>query len=377
MAKGLAPKKIVLTLHTLSRGGTDRVACYLATGFAEAGFDVHLVIFCEGGDAQDVLTDLIDARVSISYLGPRGRGRTADLIRLFSKCVARIKQINPDVVISTCNNMNWITTAASERSKSGARLILKTTNPIVRVTDRGLPGWLRRQGYRLAFERADRVLALCDVERALLAEQFPSASPVFHSVANPYVSDDIGKGEADMSLLEGKKVVLNVGRFEAQKDMDLLIRSFALVTQDDAVLVLLGDGALKPACEELVQSLGLEQRVLMPGFVSDVPRWLRRAELFALTSVYEGFPAVILEAMAAKCLILSTDSFLSARKLLSTPPYSAVLEQRSPSYIAAKIDAFLALKFEAILYDEAARYSIQSGVNSHIDHINEVSSASA
>lgn len=367
------PKKIVLTQHIFSYGGTDRVAAYLASGFADAGFDVHYVVFCDGGDAQDVLETLVNKGVNVHYLGSKQGSRTKDLLRLFPKCVSLLKDLQPDIVLSTCNNMNWITVAASKLSGCGARLILKTTNPIVREKDAGLSGWLRRQGYRIAFEKSDRVLALCDIERDLLTQQFPSASAKFRSVANPYVTDEMMQKPESDSVLEGRKVVLNVGRFEAQKDMELLIRSFALVKDEAAVLVILGDGALKPGCEALAKSLGIVERIEMPGFVPEVTRWLHRADLFVLTSVYEGFPAVILEAMAAGCPILSTDCFLSAKALLEHSEVSAVMEERSPATIAERIDAFLAREFgNGVSYPQADAYSVASGVNSHIQYINEV-----
>lgn len=338
-------------------------------------------MFCCGGAAQETLEPLVNKGVIVSYLGETGGKRTKDLLRLFPKCVSLLKEIQPDIVLSTCNNMNWITVAAAKLSGTGALLILKTTNPIVRKQDAGLGGWLRRQGYRIAFEKADRVLALCDIERDLLTEQFPSATGRFRSVANPYVTEAmLTKPDDDAPLLqgalEGRKVVLNVGRFEAQKDMALLVRSFALVQDEAAVLVLLGEGALKAECEDLAQSLGVSGRVHMPGFVSDVPRWLHRADVFVLTSVYEGFPAVILEAMAAGCPILSTDCFLSARALLDGSPYSAVFQDPSPPTIAAQIDAYLGKDFgDGVSYDAADAYSIASGVKSHVDHVKEVLAA--
>jgi len=86
------------------------------------------------------------------------------------------------------------------------------------------------------------------------------------------------------------------------------------------------DGPDRAPLEQLVEQLGLEDRVIMPGFVTDIERWYARARLFVLPSVYEGLPAVVLEAMAANCPVLTTDCFPLARELASAGDGCAIIE---------------------------------------------------
>lgn len=358
-------------MHSFGFGGTDRVAAHLANGFMQFGYDVHLLLFCDGGNAYNAMTALLNDGVQVSYLGHRGASRTKDLIRLLPRCIAWLKQHKPDAVLSTCNNMNWMTAIAVKRGSPKSKLIMKTTNPIVREKDRGLGAFLRRRGYQLAFKSADRVLALCNVERDLLASQFPTIADRFAAVANPYVTPEMITDHDSQTMFVGKKMILGVGRFETQKNMELLIRSFAALQTLNAVLVILGEGALKAACEALVKELGLSHKVEMPGFVEDPTPWFRRADVFALSSIYEGFPAVVLEAMAVNCPIVSTNCFLSAKPMLDPLAGCRVVTDASPQTVAHALDAALEHPRNNCLRATAQKYSIAAGTKSHAQYIAE------
>ncbi len=102
--------------------------------------------------------------------------------------------------------------------------------------------------------------------------------------------------------------MLTVGSFKEQKNQQLLIRAFARLTQTtDATLMLLGEGDLGPGLKELASALGVSNRVLFPGFHPDPTPFYRTADLFVLSSDYEGLPTVIIEALASGVPVVSTD----------------------------------------------------------------------
>ena len=100
--------------------------------------------------------------------------------------------------------------------------------------------------------------------------------------------------------LEGKKVVGHVGRFMKQKNHDFLIRVFSMICEkdDNAVLVLLGDGELMDDVRKLAESLGVGSRVMFAGNVNNVNEWYNAFDVFVLPSVWEGLPVVGVEAQA-------------------------------------------------------------------------------
>jgi glycosyltransferase involved in cell wall biosynthesis len=367
------PQKIILFTYALTQGGTDRVTAILARGYADAGFDVEILVLCRGGAAQPLLSNICGASVAVRYLGGRPTWRTFDLLRLFPAIVRQLRSAAPDVLISTANNTAWICTAARTLAASGkTRLILKTTNPIVGSRHRGPIQKLRHWGYARAFFSAAAVWTLSDAETALLKTAYPAAALRFRTVVNPYVTDKMLAVAVPSVRPSPNRIILGVGRLTAQKRFDLLIRAFALIKDRNAQLVILGDGSERSRLLKLVETLGLSDSVTLRGFVADVAEQYRLADMFVLTSRYEGLPAVVLEAMAANCPVLSTDCFAAARSLLETAEGCGIVEQAEPNTLAKMIDDRLDSKRPTSLRAIATGHTVETGIADHIKALFEM-----
>jgi glycosyltransferase involved in cell wall biosynthesis len=366
MPHDLAGQKISLVLHKFSRGGSDRVAAYLARGFASAGMDVELVVFCSGGEVEGILSRLVGDDIPIRYLGRPTTSRPLDLIRGLPALVRHLRRARPDFILSTANNTSLATVIATlGAGLRDARILLKTTNPIASSRHRGLVRGIRRWSYRLIFRRTASVLTLSADESAEMREAFPRFAALFHDVANPYVTPAM-LIPPPTTPRAGPPTIISIARLTAQKRLDRLIEAFAHVRDPGARLLILGEGEDRGALEALVARLGLTGRVAMPGYVTDVASALAGADLFVLPSDYEGLPAVVLEAMAAHCPVLCTDCFPAAQSLLGSAPGCAIITDPSPVALAAQIDAHLAMPRPDGLAAIAERYSISAGVAGHV-----------
>ena len=365
-------RKIILTQHELAMGGIDRVSRYLANGFADAGYDTEYLVFCEGGRGTNNLQPSLKNAVRLTHLTDQRKSRSRDLTGNVFACAKHLKETKPDCVISTCNNMNWITALAVKLSGIETKMVLKVTNPIVRSSDNIMGMATRRYGYRRAFEYADTVLTLSDAETRLLAAAFPTAASSFQTVINPYVTEEMCAAPHSASASQTDKIILGVGRFEPQKNMSLLIRAFAQIADRETKLVILGEGEEYVTCRQLCVELGVAGRVMMPGFVNDVAQWYRKASLFVLTSVYEGLPAVVLEAMAANCPVLTTDCFPAARELMAQSQPCEIIENLAPDQIARQITRAMQTKAHGNLKQVAVKYSVQNGIDDHIRIVAEL-----
>ncbi|WP_375401817.1 glycosyltransferase [uncultured Sphingomonas sp.] len=356
---------IAFTLHELGQGGTDRVCAHLARGFAEAGFAVELIVLFGGAPTTATMLSLIGDGVTVRALNERRGSRHLDRLIVLPRLVARLRASAPDVVMSTGNNMNWTTALAFRLARLGsARLMLKVTNPIVRAKDGPLRRWYRRLRYADAFGLSDAVLTLCDREAELLAAAFPASASRFQPVVNPYVTPAM---LAPCRELVGERdMILAIGRLAPQKRFDLLIRAFAEVRAPGARLVILGEGPDRASLETLARELGLDGRVTMPGYVADVGPWLRRVRLLALSSRYEGLPAVVLEAMASGCPVVATDCFLAARTLVGGAEGCAVVGEATPAAFARALEKCWSRERPTMLPAVAERYSVGEGVRSHV-----------
>jgi glycosyltransferase involved in cell wall biosynthesis len=365
-------KKITLFTYMLTQGGTDRVAAILASGYADAGFDVEILVLCGGGEAQPLLSDIGGPTVAVRYLSRRSTWRTFDLLRLFPCIVRHLQSAPPDALVSTANNTAWICAAAQ---KLGAlhrtSLILKTTNPIIGSRHRGVVRALRRWGYGLVFSKAAAVWTLSNAETALLKSAYPRSADRIRTVVNPYVTSTMLAAATSNAKPNVNPIVIGVGRLTKQKRFDLLIKAFALIKRRDAQLIILGDGADRGRLLKLIADLGLSDRVSLPGFVTDVAEQYRQADLFVLTSRYEGLPAVVLEAMAANCPVLSTDCFVAARALLETAEGCGIIEKADPATLAQVIDERLGGKRPTSLRSIAIGNSVESGIANHVSALRE------
>ena len=110
-----------------------------------------------------------------------------------------------------------------------------------------------------------------------------------------------------------KRFILGVGRLERQKGFDRLLTAFAKMDQSDIQIVILGHGTERTALLAMSQQLEIRSLLRLPGAVSDVDAWYRRAECFVLTSHYEGSPNVVVEAMANGCPVVSSIAVRAGR----------------------------------------------------------------
>jgi len=360
--------RVVLTQYSFGHGGTGRVALHLANGLAEHA-DVHLIVMMRGGVGQHALESIDAHEVDVHYLLQR-----KPISRILGQIIAvpalarKLRALEPDVVVAAGNN-SALATASAFRLAFGRRkgLYVKVTNPLLRPHDGRMAIAIRKLGYARVFSLASGVLALSDAECRVLRTLFPKLTDRFGTVANPYVTPEmLARAAAADPARTGPPLVVAVGRLHHQKQFDQLLRAWARVSCPGARLCIVGEGPDRTALEALVSDLGLANRVEMPGYSTDVASWLAKADLFVLSSVFEGLPAVVLEAMAFNCPVISTDCFPAARELVGNAEQCHVVQRGDSEMLAARIDEVLAGRSRPTgLRQIAERYSVAAGVDSH------------
>jgi len=346
------------------------VLCHLARGFAEAGHRVAIVYCTSAGLAPD-LAEAAGSGVETHMLTDRRwRGRALGQVATFPSYRRWLRHHRPDIVLGTGNNISWFTALGVLSAKARARYCIKTTNPIIRSSDTPVVGWLRRAVYDLIFRRSAAVLTLSDEETALLQRQFPRARDRFRTVYNAYLTDAFAAPRREPRG-DGPIVLLGAGRLAAQKRFDRLLRAFAAVGPVDARLRIAGDGPDRTALAALAADLGVEDRVDLLGYTPDMPAQMAAADLFVLSSDYEGLPAVVIEALASDLPVVSTDCFASARGLLTGLPGCALAERSTAALAGALRDWFAAPPEHADFRRFALPYSTANAVASHLAAMGE------
>jgi glycosyltransferase involved in cell wall biosynthesis len=359
--------RVVLTQFSFGHGGTGRVALHLANGLSQQA-EVHLIVTTRGGVGQRALESIDVHKVNVHYLLQRWPvSRILGQIIAVPALVRKFRALHPDVVVAAGLN-SALATATAFHLAFGRRkgLYIKVTNPVIRPYDGSLAVAIRKFDYSRVFSLASGVLALSDAECRVLQTLFPTLADRFSTVANPYVTPEMLAANPAHPARTGPPLVIAVGRLHHQKRFDQLLHAWKRVSCPGAKLCIIGEGPDRAALEALVTELGIGNRVDLPGYSPDVSSWLAKADAFVLSSDFEGLPAVVLEAMAFNCPIVSTDCFPAARELVGNAEQCHVVPRGDIGMLAASIDEVLAgRRRPTTLREIAERYSVAAGVESH------------
>jgi glycosyltransferase involved in cell wall biosynthesis len=198
--------------------------------------------------------------------------------------------------------------------------------------------------------------------------QIALPSPV---ITSKFISELGGAAPEHPWLIERVPIILGVGRLSVPKDFPTLLRAFALLrSQRELRLVILGDGP-DPYRQELValaRKLGIEEDVDLPGWSSNVPNWLSRASVFVSTSIWEGSPGAIIEALAAGCPIVATDCPGATRRLLRNGQLGGLAPIGDFRTIAKLVEMMLEIPPDpAMLKAAAAPYREEFAAAAYLD----------
>lgn len=300
--------QIALYIQDLRGGGGERNVARLARGLAERGEAVDVVVQERTGPFFSELPE--SARVI--DLGGR---RTARSIPTLSRYIASER---PRALVANHTHCNVAAILANEMARPRVRLIVVERNNFKRnfAAKRGL--------VRLAYASAPHLyrrsnLIACvsdDMRKSLIAATGLDPRRVV-TLYNPVLDDAAFTDAPRAPVADTRPLILGVGRLAPQKNFKMLIHAFARVRAvRDARLVILGEGDLRGELEREIERLGLRDDVELPGFAANAAGWMRQADVFALSSDWEGLPTVLIEAMACGPALVATDCETGPREVL-------------------------------------------------------------
>jgi glycosyltransferase involved in cell wall biosynthesis len=310
----MASRRIAIVLPSLLGGGAERVGLTLAEEFLARGYRVDVVLAEARGDLMEMVPEsahLVDMKAT-------------RLHRLVLPFARYLRSKRPDAVLVNIWPLTTLSVLAHRIARSRSRLVLCDHNTLSRAyEERGLIHRLLLGAsigltYRLADARVGVSRGVIEDLARLGRIDVSDFDVVYNPIPVPG-GDPSGDASGRSHWAHGGgKRILSVGSFKPQKNQALLIGAFAeLVKSDEAVLTILGQGPLRKDLEALVGSLGLHDRVRLPGFLSDPGNLYHSADLFVLSSDYEGFGNVIVEALSCGVPVVSTDCPSGPREILA------------------------------------------------------------
>jgi glycosyltransferase involved in cell wall biosynthesis len=325
--------RIGIFVSSLQVGGAEKVATTLANEMATVGIGVDLIVMKSGGELQESL----DSRVRVVDLNTnRGRFSFFTLIRY-------ILENRPDAVLSLLTVPNVLLGLTRLVPMRNRPLLVGSEHSfdsdIYRRNDRRLILFciyylMARIGYRMLHV----TIAVSEGVKERMLDRELVKEKKLEVISNPINLRNITPPTGKRPPLGSCIQLLAVGRLDRLKDYGTMIRAIKLVKEElDVELNVLGEGSERVGISSLIQQLELEHDVKLRGNVMDTSAWYQGADVFVLSSLREGFPNVIIEALAHGIPVVSTDCQSGPKEILLEPEHGALVPVGDYQQLAAAI----------------------------------------
>ena len=366
MKPGLGSGSVAFFLPSLRGGGAERVMLTLASEFSRVGVRSSLLL----AKAEGPLLPLVPPGVSVVDLGHRR------VLRSLPRLAQYLQVEHPVAVISAMTHANVVALWAKNLAGVRTHMILTEHNTLSRasrsshmIRQRVMP-WFAG----LFYPWADEIVAVSRGVADDLAQVAGVARERIDVIYNPLVSDSL-RGQAEQPVdhpwlgTDKAPVILGVGRLTPQKDFATLINAFATVAcAHPANLMILGEGPDRESLQRLVEDLELAGRVTLPGYVENPLSYMRRAAVVVLSSAWEGFPSVLVEALACGTPVVSTNCPSGPSEILENGDYGLLVPVGDADALAVGIECTLKGKPDTErLRRRAGNFGVRASVESYLN----------
>jgi N-acetylgalactosamine-N,N'-diacetylbacillosaminyl-diphospho-undecaprenol 4-alpha-N-acetylgalactosaminyltransferase len=331
---------LIFLMPSLSGGGAEGVASSLLPYISQY-FDVILVLL------ENRTIRPVPEKVRLKALsGPLER-QTAHILRIpyhfFS--LARLVQKNHiQIVMSFMEQANIINLLTAFLTNHKA-VISQRVEPNRQYASRGLIGKFILKASLMLYPRARRVVAVSEEIRKVLLFEYKLDPERVSVIPNPVDAKKLARqSKASSPSCIPDKFLLHVGRMRlAHKAQDVIIEAFRLLhlKYKDLSLVIIGDGPDRERIRIQIKELGLQDAAIMMGWQDNVACFMARAQVFLLSSRYEGWPNVLVEAMACGCPVVSTDCDTGPREILGDNEYGLLVPVDDYEAMALEVEKLL------------------------------------
>ena len=364
--KNHSKPKIAVFVSFSGHGGVERMMINLCEGFLALGWPVDLLTV----KAKSPYLQRLPDGLNVVDLG------AVHTLESLSAVARYLRSKRPLALLAAKDRANQVAVLAGRLARTSTRIVLRMGTTVSAALN-GKSSLQKAFWYvplRVLYPMADAVVA---VSKGVATDvmHITGLPPLkIHVIPNPVVSPKmflLAREPVDQPwfLDHSTPVIMGMGRLTRQKDFPTLIRAFAAVrSQRPCRLVVLGEGRDRPKLKRLIEVLGIQDDVDFPGFVANPYRFLSRTALFVLSSIWEGSPNALAEAMALGVPVVSTDCPSGPREILQGGRYGALVPMGDADALAQAMAETLAHPLDkAFLQQGVSDYSVEISSKRYLD----------
>ncbi|MEY8099702.1 glycosyltransferase [Falsihalocynthiibacter sp. S25ZX9] len=292
-------------MPSFAGGGAERVMVMLSNALAQRNYQVDIVVCQASGPFHS------DVAPTVRVVDLKSKRAVLALPRL----TTYLRTHRPDVFLSVLTHTNVVAILAATMARTGVRLVVGERNSLASwaIESRGIKRRIRNFLVRALYPKADAIFGNSYRMSEEISTYLSLDPRKVRTIYNPLSIEMIARKAEPLPThpwIANKScpVVIGAGRLTEQKDFGTLISAFAEFRKHQpARLIIFGDGPDRDVLQEKCRQLGVSDNVDFPGFSSELHSALKRADIFVLSSRWEGLPNILLEAIACGVSVVSTD----------------------------------------------------------------------
>lgn len=308
----------------------------LANHWVGEGCAVDFLVVTDVGPFRELLS----SRVRLRVLGAKSALLSIPSIAKY------LRQSQPSVILSALTNINIATIAAKKLAGGNVRVVVSERNSfssVARHSKNHRNRFLLPPLARMAYPYADDIVGISRGVVEDLSATLGIPATRITAIYNPVVVPEMMT--APMTTPDHRwfrepragPILIASGRLEAQKDYATMLSSIGFLGDTSARLIVLGEGRERPQLESLVRDMGLSERVAFVGFVTDPLSYIGHADVFVMSSAWEGFGNVLVEALYCGLPVVSTDCPSGPAEILCNGRYGRLVPVGDAEALAAAI----------------------------------------
>ena len=307
-------KKIGLLISELNTGGAERVVSRLSTILSD-NYEIYLILF----ENTYISYEYSGTLVNLDVASQIGISKVSLLRKRVQKLKEQKKTLRLDCVISFLDSPNIVNILSKVKS---CKTVVSIRNYSELENKNSFLGMVTNYLYKVLYKKADRVVPVTKLIEQSYHLHYGIKSSKLKTIYNPYDVHEIEEQmntapSFDVKKLANKTVFVSVGRQMYQKGYWHLLKSFFIVNQKYKDTVLLLIGQIDQKVVKLISELNINKSVFLLGKLDNPFSILKYSDIYVLSSLFEGFPNAMTEAMVCGLPIIASDCKSGPREILA------------------------------------------------------------